>query len=83
MGSCGALCAKNYDSNSVWEQSHVGSNPARRAMWTTVSHCRSPFLFCGYFLALEHRAHRRRGLLLCREVQVGVDVSGGGEGAVT
>ena len=32
--------------------------------------------------ALEHPAHRRCGLLLGGEIQVGIDVGGGGEGAV-
>jgi len=47
-----------------------------------VNNRRSPFLLSGGFLVLEHSAHSRRGLLLGREVQVGVDVGGGGEGAV-
>ena len=34
------------------------------------------------FPALEHPAHSRRRLLLGGEVQVGIDVGGGGEGAV-
>ena len=71
------------DSKSVDGQPSVGSNPTRSAIWTTASVRRSLFLLCGYLLALEHPAHRRRGLLLSREVQMGVDIGGGGEGAVT
>ena len=70
------------DSKSVDGQPSVGSNPTRSATGTTASDRRSPFLPCGDFLALKHPAHRRRGLLLGREVQMGVDVGGGGEGAV-
>ena len=50
--------------------------------YTAASNHRSPFLSCGYFLALEHPAHCRGGLLLGGEVQVRIDVGGGGEGAV-
>ena len=39
-------------------------------------------LICWGFPALEHHAHSRRRLLLGGEVQVGIDVGGGGEGAV-
>ena len=39
-------------------------------------------LICWGFPALEHPAHSRRRLLLGGEVQVGIDVGGGGEGAV-
>ena len=34
------------------------------------------FLYCGCLLAPEHPAHGRRGLLLGREIQVGIDVGG-------
>ena len=70
------------NSKSVDGQPSVGSNPTRSAIGTTESDRRSPFLFCGCRLALEHPAHRCRGLLLGGEVQVGIDVGGGGEGAV-
>jgi len=60
----------------------VGSNPTRFAIGATANFRCSPFLPYGDFFAQEHRAHRRRRLLLGREVQVGVDTGGGGEGAV-
>lgn len=52
------------------------------ATGATASFRRSPFLSRGRFFAVEHPAHRRCGLFLGGEVQVGVDVGGGGEGAV-
>ena len=72
------------DSKSVCEQSHVGSNPTRCAIWGYGDHSPQPFflLFRRGFPALEHPAHRRCGLLLGGEIQVGIDVGGGGEGAV-
>ena len=71
------------DSKSVDGQPSVGSNPTRSAIRAAASFRRSSFfLSCRDFLALEHIAHRRCGLFLGREVQVGIDVGGSREGAV-
>ena len=72
------------DSKSVCRQLHVGSNPTRCAIGAVVIFRRSSFFLLVRCLpALEHPTHRRSGLLLGGEIQVGIDVSGGGEGAVS